>query len=489
MADTLPSPPISTSVVQDPKDPHKTRMEFTPVWVKWLIDLTDTLNNTAVATGTPGVPGPPGAPGAPGSSSIPQTARESAAGVVPVDTSYAPGNVLRYGANTNGAVNSTLAFSQALLSSDDVFIPEGTFLLNSLVVDVAGLSGKVITGASNTKTILKASAAATNFVQVKGNYTFAPPSGYYNENNILERFTIDMSLMADSAASRGLYMSDNWGVSVRNVIVKSQPASGSSLYVGPTTYTCVYDNCDFGSTTGTIRLIGDSGGALVTTQTFIGCAFARCIAVQASSLTFLQPIVQGILDKFDLSEVYNVSILSGDIEGTGTYLKLGANVNGLVSTNNAIIGFTGTYQTGTFLSGYTLDQTNDPYRIIPPGGMTVDSPIKEQSSAALVRKYLSSTSGPTRQIDIATTNSAGAQYAGLTTTGDSYLDNRGSGKLVLQQSGTDRLGVTADAKLLVGTITAATASAGAAGDVPVQVTGYLVIDIGGTPFKVPYYAN
>lgn len=41
----------------------------------------------------------------------------------------------------------------------------------------------------------------------------------------------------------------------------------------------------------------------------------------------------------------------------------------------------------------------------------------------------------------------------------------------------------------VGTTTATTATAGTNGPVPPQVVGYLVINIGGTPFKLPYFAN
>jgi hypothetical protein len=40
-----------------------------------------------------------------------------------------------------------------------------------------------------------------------------------------------------------------------------------------------------------------------------------------------------------------------------------------------------------------------------------------------------------------------------------------------------------------GTTTATTANAGANGDVPAQVVGYLTIDIGGTKRKIPYYAT
>jgi hypothetical protein len=44
-------------------------------------------------------------------------------------------------------------------------------------------------------------------------------------------------------------------------------------------------------------------------------------------------------------------------------------------------------------------------------------------------------------------------------------------------------------QLAFGTTTAATATAGAAGALPLQVLGYLVANLGGTAIKIPYYAN
>jgi hypothetical protein len=48
--------------------------------------------------------------------------------------------------------------------------------------------------------------------------------------------------------------------------------------------------------------------------------------------------------------------------------------------------------------------------------------------------------------------------------------------------------VVSSGQLGIGTTTATTATAGTNGDVPVQVLGYLVMSLGGTNIKVPYYA-
>ena len=60
-----------------------------------------------------------------GIDSLKQTAAEIAASVTPVDYSYAPGDVRRYGAVGNGVTSDQTALANALLVQQDVFIPQG----------------------------------------------------------------------------------------------------------------------------------------------------------------------------------------------------------------------------------------------------------------------------------------------------------------------------------------------------------------------------
>jgi hypothetical protein len=63
----------------------------------------------------------------------PQTAAELAAGVTPSNTSYAPGNLLRYGANNTGSTpnSNTSALQNAIKCNTAVYAPTGTYIFTS----------------------------------------------------------------------------------------------------------------------------------------------------------------------------------------------------------------------------------------------------------------------------------------------------------------------------------------------------------------------
>ena len=386
-----------------------------------------------------------------------------------------------FGATGDGVTDDTAAIVLALAASKSVYFPVGTYLCSSIVFNVSGKSGRTIRGASTTETIFKATAAATNFFQVTGNY---------NQYNTFENFSIDMSLMTNASTSRGLYLKQTWGNSFRNVNVINFGASTRTLYCDVGTYTTVFDNCDFGSTTGVIQMQGISLSDGVTTVTFIGCGFGQCVADMVVAITFLQPVVQGALNKFVLSNTLGFSILNGDIEGTGTYLVLGTAVGRICSSNNELSGFSGTYSSGTFSGGYLMDQYGStPFQLAPNAGTTHTGAITEQSSsAALLRKVLQNTNAVAQQVDIQYANLAGSSYYGLKADGTTVINGIGSKAITFQQSGVDRFGIDAASRLTVGTLTQTTVgTAGAASALPATPSGFARIVIGGTDYVIPYY--
>lgn len=64
--------------------------------------------------------------------SLKRTDGEISAGAVIVDGSYPPGNVLRYGADPSGTIDSTAAIQTAINVGGDVVFPGGTYLANNL---------------------------------------------------------------------------------------------------------------------------------------------------------------------------------------------------------------------------------------------------------------------------------------------------------------------------------------------------------------------
>ena len=67
----------------------------------------------------------------------------------------------------------------------------------------------------------------------------------------------------------------------------------------------------------------------------------------------------------------------------------------------------------------------------------------------------------------------------MTDAGDTYIDNRASGSVALQQVGIDRVGVDAAGQLIINTTTAGTAGA---------VAGYIIFSNGVNTYKIPYHA-
>lgn len=395
--------------------------------------------------------------------------------------SGAAANVVDYGADPTGVNNSTSAFAAAIAASKHIFIPQGTFLVDTILLN--DVKGYLVEGASTTGTIIKGTASATKVLQVTG----STPGGL-NTYNVFKNFTVDMTLMNSTTpgAAVGVFMKNTWGNSFYNVNVNAVTSSQRSILIDAHVYTSVFENCDFQGLTGVIEIAGFDPSITysTTTLTFIGCSFGQCLASYVSGLTFIQPIAQGNLNKMQLSNVSSVTIVGGDIEGTGIYLAFGAGCENVFSINNALIGFAGIYMSGTLVSGQLLDQINSPYKFVNGGGtvasLEVNGIVDEiNPRAQLTRKQIKNTNAAAYDVDIEFGNDAGETYVGMAANGDAYIDNRAGGDITIQQTGVKKLGVASTGSLYVNTTTAPTAG---------SLVGYLTFTNGTTTYKIPYYA-
>ena len=93
-----------------------------------------------------------------------QTPAEIAAGVVPVQYWYMPGDVRRYGATGNGVTDDTTAFQNAADSNSMCTVPVGTFLITNVTVanDDVGFYG------TGWDTVLQVGAPNSNLFTVTG---------------------------------------------------------------------------------------------------------------------------------------------------------------------------------------------------------------------------------------------------------------------------------------------------------------------------------
>lgn len=395
--------------------------------------------------------------------------------------SGAAANVVDYGADPTGVANSTAAFAAAIAASKHIFIPQGTFLVDTILL--SDVKGYLVEGASTTGTIVKGTASATKVLQVTG----STPGGL-NTYNVFKNFTVDMTLMNSTTpgASVGVFMKNTWGASFYNVNVNVITTSQRSILIDANVYTSVFENCDFQGLIGVIEVAGFDPSITysTTTLTFIGCSFGQCVASYVSGLTFIQPIAQGDLNKMQLSNVSSVTIIGGDIEGTGTYLAFGAGCENVVSINNALIGFSGTYTSGTLISGQLMDQINGPYRFVNGGGtvasLEVNGVVDEISPLATsTRKHISNINAAAQAVDIEFDNATGQTYVGMAANGDAYIDNRAGGDIAMQQVGVNKLGVTDVGQLILNTATAPSAG---------SLVGYITFTDGTTTYKIPYHA-
>lgn len=359
----------------------------------------------------------------------------------------APLNLLDFGADPSGVASSQAAFdlalAQAVATGQPIYAPSGTYLLNAITltdgepVGNGNKYGQMIYGDGSGRTVFKASGTSPKFLSLLGS-----PGNYFYTRFKLQDFSIDMTSMSNAATSIGIYGIFAFGGAVNNVDVYGHQPLAFSLYIDQGCYTTVWSNCDFGGEDGRVKLQG-VGTQSVTTQTFLGSSWGQFIADNCSAISLLSCIVQGPLTpKFVLSEQYGIYIGGGDFEGTGTLYAFGTNVNQLSSINNALVGFSGTYSTGTPNSSLLLDQiypltsTGNPFIIqnmaVTSASVTngecvalkLNGTVNESvDEVGLTRKNIQNTSGGASTVDIQFLNSNGEAYVGCLTDGFSYFSN------------------------------------------------------------------
>lgn len=266
--------------------------------------------------------------------------------------SGAPVNLTDYGVSTsNTGVQNTAALATALAVSKSLWLPEGTYVFDELpfTATTANDQGWTLTGASRDKTILKASASTTNFLNV---YGVGSGGSYtrYLEGCRFQNFTIDFNDAPNLSASVAIRLEGTYNNFFENIRIKNITSTQNALVMKDGTYTTQFSNVDFGSTTGVIRASSGSSNQ-VTTMTFVNCQFAQAVLYNYLSLTFIQPVVQGTLTpKFDLTDTYGSSlgltVIGGDIEhssGPSTYMQFDTGTQHIASIGNQFNGISTIY--------------------------------------------------------------------------------------------------------------------------------------------------
>lgn len=110
----------------------------------------------------------------------------------------APVNVLDYGADLTGASNSAAAFAAAFAVSTTVYVPAGTYLVNSAIQIP---SSGTLFGESKTNTIIKAGTAAQNVLALpQSNYNVRIRRLSINCNSLASQGIVSLSTTNGEAA-------------------------------------------------------------------------------------------------------------------------------------------------------------------------------------------------------------------------------------------------------------------------------------------------
>lgn len=152
---------------------------------------------------------------------IARTTAETSASVTPSDYSYEPGDVRRYGA-TDGGSNSTTAFSNAELANNEIYIPEGTWNIDTLATTKAGLRIRT----DGFKTIIQ---------QRTGTGSTIPVIQIKHSDCILDDCTIKGNIASDTLEFKHACMVYNSAGSIQNVTVGDlycENIRGDGLYIG-----------------------------------------------------------------------------------------------------------------------------------------------------------------------------------------------------------------------------------------------------------------
>jgi hypothetical protein len=190
-------------------------------------------------------------------------------------------NVLDYGADPTGSVDSSAAIQTALTDRQQVYIPAGTYLINTALLP---RTTQTIYGDGVNQTILRAETVGMTVL----NY----PSGAYS-NVVLSNFTID----GDSKAVTGLSMiASNQGAisncEFNNVSIAS--CTTNQMYLSQATY-CVVDRCTF------------AGGGVGEYGLYLNDCFSseikNCILYDGSEASLL--VAKGSQNTFSKSSLFN----------------------------------------------------------------------------------------------------------------------------------------------------------------------------------------
>lgn len=209
-------------------------------------------------------------------------------------------SVKRFGAAGDGVADDTDALQSALNSGQGLYFPAGAYRTRStLMLNTAANAGQVLRGAGPTaldgsgamKAVIRPDAGVGAAISIDGS-----PFGGYIEGFALEDLTIDMSAMADSAASVAVLQGRAFDGRYRGVRIINDGVNKRGWKFLAGAYVTRLDTCQCGW----VEVAGAAANDRATTLCFDNCDIRGLTAAWALNLTFTGGAIQG---PFDAAEV------------------------------------------------------------------------------------------------------------------------------------------------------------------------------------------
>ncbi|GEM_PF-5774077 len=267
---------------------------------------------------------------------------------------YGEVNVKWFGAKGDNSTNDTEAFKKALaflkgsitnsqLKPNILFVPRGEYIVDYIVWDYDGFQMK---GEGALATVFKftnkmSRSEAGIYPLNKELDTEKRGFSFYTNVSITD-IGCDPATIGENKSF--ILIRNTYNFVIRNISLsyESFHETKYALNIKDNSYTGSIENCDFPQVK-----VEAAIPWTITTLNFINLRTSYLALKNALGICFIQPVIQGSKErKVVLENCNNVTLMNGDIEGSGTYLSFfGKNTN-ITSLFNNIIALKGKYTEG-----------------------------------------------------------------------------------------------------------------------------------------------
>lgn len=463
----------------------------------------------------------------------PRTDAEVAAGVTPTNYAYVPGDVRRYGADPTGTSDSTTAINNAIAAcgaGGAISFIVGQYKTTAPILaenlqgltiiapsGINGAGGAVINAAHTGKAILSlvgSNSCTIGPIVLNGNSSTRPKTGL-----LLGRSS---SASAGNHNFQGTSVIGSYSVAgVYNIASESNCWYGCVVLPSAAPYAGLY----MAQADGALPVaIGGLSSASMEDNKFFGGTYGSYDPTTGSAGIWIDAgIATGHIHFYGAFLVKNsgdsfIFLRLGQIDGQGTYFPIGfhdcfSEYSG-TAPNSGLHLRNATFTDPLPLAGFTAANIRFnsviSYNIICDGtgghiqfiGANISTPYQASGRHPSILGNLDGASYANLQFESATTVNEATDSTIICGQGNLTLNTNTGGNTIKNGSAKYQLPVLTSAPVVSGAAsavssgqicyggtTANSATTGANGAPPAQVTGYIVVNINGTTCKIPFYNN